>query len=116
VEPSHREKLYHRYSEINKYYDKETNLYRYSKFVEYTDENGDTYKYIEGFQTITVLEETSFEEASSKSIYNKDNINQNKKNRLKQYLLGRNGKSTGCVSKWLFEDGSLMTTASQYRK
>jgi hypothetical protein len=90
-------------SDINKYFDKDINLYRYSKFIEYVYKN-DEWELIEGFHTIGVSDDTSFEEASSKSTsFLEDYDKYNKYTKIRTCFKG------GSAATFAFEDGSLMT-------
>jgi hypothetical protein len=103
-------------TETNKYLDTECSLYRYSKFNYYLDKNDGLYEFIEGFHTIPVYEEIEFEEAASKSI----SFNANHKNYKKKLLRHQSMKNSkrgtrGSTYKYMFEDGSLLTSLSHYR-
>lgn len=103
-------------TETNKYLDPEHNLYRYSKFNHFSDEMDDLYEFIEGFHTIPVPEEVSFEEAASRSISFKENKKRFEKKLLVHQSLKNPSEGTrGSTYKYMFEDGSLLTTLSSYR-
>jgi len=103
-------------TETNKYYDAEINLYRYSQFNFYSDQSDDLYELIEGFHTVPVTEEISFEEAASRSISFRDNCKDIEKKLLEHQSLMNPQKGTrGSTYKYVFEDGSLLTSLNSYR-
>jgi hypothetical protein len=103
-------------TETTKYLDPECNLYRYSKFDFYSDKSDVLYEFIEGFHTIPVQEEVTFEEAISKSIAFKENCKDfEKKLLLHQSLMNSEKGTRGSTYKYIFEDGSLLTTLLWYR-
>lgn len=103
-------------TEIQKYFDPECKLFRYSKFLHCIDENDELYEHIEGFHTVPVAEETSFEDAAGRSISFKDNYEDyEKKLLLHQYLRNPEMGTRGSTYKWQFEDGSLLTSLSSSR-
>jgi len=98
-------------TDIQKYFDPECKLFRYSKFLYYIDEKDELYEHIEGFHTIPVAEEKSFEDAAAMSISFKDDYEQyEKKLILHQYLRNPQLGTRGSTYKWQFEDGSLLTS------
>lgn len=103
-------------TETNKYFDSEYNLYRYSKFTYFSDQMDDLYEFIEGSHTIPVPEEVSFEEAASRSISFKENKEDfEKKLLVHQSLINPSKCTKGSTCKYMFEDGSLLTTLSSYK-
>lgn len=103
-------------TETKKYLDTKCNLYRYSKFNFYSDKSDELYELIEGFHTIPVHEDVDFEEATSKSISFKENHEDfEKKLLLHQSLINAQKGTKGSTYKYMFEDGSLLTTLSWYR-
>ena len=115
-EPETQEKITLKSTEIQKYFDPECKLFRYSKFLHYIDENDELYEHIDGFHTVPVEEETSFEEATGRSISFKDNHEDyEKKLLLHQYLRNPEMGTRGSTYKWQFEDGSLLTSLSSSR-
>jgi hypothetical protein len=100
----------------NKYFDPECNLYRYSLFNCYLDELDSFYEFIEGFHTIPISEEVSFDEASSQSISFKAERDTYDKRLLKQQLLKNSQKGTRTsTSKYTYADGSLLTRLITYK-
>ena len=100
-------------TQVNKYFDPESELYRYSKFNYYIDKQDNLYEFIEGFHTIPVSEEVSFDEASSLSISFKTDIKSYNKKLIKhQSLINPQKETHGSTYKYLYEDGSLLTTLS----
>ena len=103
-------------TETNKYIDPEYKLYRYSKFNYFSDKMDDLYEFIEGFHTIPVPEEVSFEEAASRSIsFRENNENFEKKLLVHQSLKNPTKGTRGSTYKYMFEDGSLLTTLRSYK-
>ena len=76
----------------------------------------DLYEFIEGFHTIPVPEEVSFEEAASRSISFKESKEHFKKKLLvHQSLINSSEGTRGSAYKYMFEDGSLLTALSSYK-
>ena len=98
-------------TETDKYFDSEHNLYRYFKFSYFLDKMDDLYQFVQAFHTIPVPEEVSFEEAASRSISFKESKEHFEKKLLVHQSLKNPSKgTTGSICKYLFKDGSLLTT------
>lgn len=103
-------------SEVKKYLDPEYELYRFSRFNHYIDENDELYEFIEGSHTVLVDDSVPYEVAANLSISFKDNSNEFEKKLLEHQSLVNPTKGTrGSTYKWIFEDGSLMTSLSSQR-
>ena len=114
-EPEIQESIILKSTDTQKYFDHECKLFRYSKFLYYIDEKDELYEHIEGFHTIPVAEEMSYEEAAAMSISFKDDYEYEKKLILHQYLRNPQLGTRGSTYKWQFEDGSLLTSLSSSR-
>lgn len=103
-------------TETDKYLDSEHNLYRYFKFNYFLDQTDDLYQFVEAFHTIPVPKEVSFEEAASRSISFKESKEYLEKKLLMQKSLINSSKGTkGSLCKYMFKDGSLLTTLDWYK-
>ena len=103
-------------SDVTRYFDCEVGLYRYSQFCHCLDKDDDLYELITGFHTIPVPEETSFEEARSRSLSFADNAQFLERKLIGHLSLTHPERGTrDSVYRWVLEDGSLMTTLSSFR-
>ncbi len=104
-------------SGVTRYFDCDAGLYRYLQFCLCCDEDDDLYELITGFHTIPVPEETSFEEARSRSLSYTDTAQYLERKLIGHLSLRDPERGTrDSVYRWVLEDGSLLTTLSSFRE